>query len=156
MSSRGRRYSNKKRVVAIQQKRPIDKQLLNYAGAWAVTQTNTTLYTATFPATITGLRWELNITNASTTTVYGAKWAIVRVKDGLSPSTIGTNGTLYSPESEVMAAGTIQLAPARSELYNGDTKTMRKLQNGDKLYLCTIADSTNITANTLIQFFVKS
>ena len=48
-------------VVQAQVRRPIDKELINIGANQGTTQINIILITATFPATITGIRWSLTI-----------------------------------------------------------------------------------------------
>jgi len=149
-----RNTSTKKRVVAISPKRPIDKQLISINNTWPTAQSDLAMYTATFPCTVTGLRWEI-VLGSNAGAPVSIKWVIARTKDGLAAGTIGTN-PFFTPEVEVMAAGVATVAAGQNMTMADSTKTMRKLQNGDKLHFSYIATATNIVGSVLIQFFVKS
>lgn len=174
MSSRSRRTSRKKVFQSIQ-KRPIDKQIINVTtAAFGQTQAITTIRPgATFPGTITGIRWRLQLqtnavaANADTVLVT---WVLVRLRDGVVASTISqTNAsTMYAPEQDVIVCGTIggklpldSIAPEgwnQSWFDEGTTKTMRKLQNGDQIVL--IYKSSNTPVNHFLagffEFFYKT
>lgn len=144
-------------------KRPIDKNLIAISQSVTTAQTSTDLLTATFPATVTGLRWSMNI-RGSTTAHQLVSWAIVIVKDGLSASTISQSdgAAMYQPEQNVLAFGSVATldsdAGTGNGSYNweGSTKSMRKLMGGDKLVLIAKANANTATYAGVVQFFTKS
>lgn len=154
-------------VFQAQKKRPIDKNLICINKAWsaASTQMETTLITATFPATITGVRWSLNVWTADSSSTGILTWAIIRVKDGLSASTLSFSdgGTVFEPEQEVLAFGSSVLqqndlnAGPLTQHFEGDTKTMRKLMGGDKIMFIAKPEAVWTGGiDGVIQFFAKS
>lgn len=148
------------------QARPIDKSIVaidhNYVAANA--QTQTVLITATFPCTITGLRWELDTDNGGATNAVVA-WAIVLLRENVTVDTLAfSDGTsLYNPEQNVLAWGisrpTVSGSTAGPRVIHdeGTTKTMRKLMVGDRLVF--ISKPSAVWTGDLdgaIQFFCKS
>lgn len=150
-------------VVQKSQTRPIDKDLISVSKSpLSTTQLSTVLKTATYPCTITGLRWDLDAV-AITTAVDFVTWAIVVVHDGDSANTMSaTDGaSFYQPEQDVLAFGELLVSGnAQGNPINGahgNTKTMRKLKAGDQLVF--IAVGTVVSGASLggiIQFFCKS
>ena len=124
------------------------------------TQSNTTLVTSVFPATVTGLRWDLNWTQAAGTGHCEFTWVIVVVREGTTVDSITpSNGsTLYQPEQNVMSWGTGAIDNHQSTIQRvGATKTMRKLQLGDSLVFAAVGVATNTYAvRGGIQFFCMS
>lgn len=140
-------------------KRPIDKSIVQFAFNHATPNTVQQQFKiyplgaggATFPGTITGLRWSiqaqpgvLNALNSNST-----YYVIVRVREntavqpiniaGPTPDT-ATGGSLYNPEQDVMAAGCLQWGQGTTSVNVtegdiGTTKTMRKLMTGDSIHL---------------------
>ena len=159
---------NKKRrfnegIIFKSAKRPIDKQIINTALTLNGTQTGTNLWTTTFPGTITGIRVDLTLVQSAGTAPGAYAWAIVLIKEGQTASTIGlTNGTtFYQPEANVLMFGRGTHSRATSDtvprVYEQSTKTMRKLQCGDKIDILVIGEATNTTLlNGAIQFFIKT
>lgn len=154
-------------VFQAQKKRPIDKNLIYINKAWSAAsdQMETTLITATFPATITGVRWSLNVWSADSTLTNVVTWAIIRVKDGLSASTLSFSdgGTVFEPEQEVLAFGNSVVPPIDINVgpivqhFEGDTKTMRKLMGGDKImFIAKPEQNWTGSVDGIIQFFAKS
>lgn len=155
-------------VVQTQTRRPIDKNLINVSQTNDNTQQNTSLITATFPATITGVRWSITYIGVIGQGPNNGAWAIVRVKDGLAPNTMSftSAGTLLEPEQEVIAFGrwgvtdgdiAVQGGPSIQQ-FEGSTKSMRKLMGGDQIYF--VSNGTNSSGGTIvrgtIQFFAKT
>lgn len=147
-------------------KRPIDKKLTNVLVSNIVAaKQDVTLYdSATFPGTITGLRWDLcYVRSGGTATTFGHfKWAIVVVPAGTTISTINmaSAGSMYDPEQMVLAFGsgcTWDAAAGNPIMYSGSTKSMRKLKAGDKLVFTTFGTATerHDVAGT-VQFFYKT
>lgn len=109
-----------------------------------------------------GLRWDVS-TIGITANAARVWWAIVVVKDGLSPSSMATSdgSSFYQPEANVLTFGTSYVsastigASVAHEV--GSTKAMRKLQNGDKLQFIVVSDILNGAGlNATCQFFIKS
>lgn len=151
-------------TIPAQVRRPIDKQLKVININLTAAQVNTSLITATFPATVTGIRWDLSFDNATGTVDIAVVWVLVRVKDGNQPSNLSTTAgsSLYQPEQEVIAFGTSVLqnktgtsGPAIMHI-EGSTKSMRKLMGGDQIYFCTYANITGGTLIGVVQFFDKT
>ncbi len=145
-------------------KRPIDKDIIVIRKtALAGSQVSTTLITATFPCTITGLRWDLSaVTEAGTAPALWI-WAIVKVTQGDTANSLSaTDGaTLYAPEQNCLVWGSRVVAPedtiGAAESYNGTTKIMRKLLGGDQLLFITVGEATNtIECSGAIQFFCRT
>ena len=144
-------------------KRPVDKVFVNIVkGSLDGIQVATTLLTATFPCTVTGLRWDLSFITDSGSAPGQYAAVIIIVRDGITASALalGDGSTLYAPEQDVMAyfSGVNQQTDIGSGAqYVGSTKTMRKLMGGDKLIFIAKGHATNTTtiAGT-IQFFCKT
>ena len=152
--------------------RPISKTLLFFHAPITGGTTVSTIYSTTFPCTITGLRWELS---TPAHVAQGApngyvNWAIVLVKQGNTASTLPTGSqpqplNMYVPEQNVLASGSATLSPTGTGEFNavwkGQTKTMRKMQLGDNLQI-VFGMGTNDPSleDTVfggsIQFFCKS
>ncbi len=142
-------------------KRPIDKKLVTIANdATAGTQVTTTLITATFPCTITGLRWSLAFVQDGGAGVCLFWWAIVIVRDGVTIDTLATsNGAVFfNPEQNCLVFGNgIIDADTETKTFVGATKTMRKLMGGDTLQFVTLGGTTNTSGSRgIIQFFCKT
>ncbi len=149
-----RRRQRQTRVPIRSARRAINKQLVNTNISTIVAaQQATTLETFTFPVTLTGLRWDLTIlrTAATAGVISRIVWAIIMLPDSQTASTISlTNaGSMYQPEQHVLAYGTfisdgVSAAGAAAHIrsFNGSSKTMRKLQSGDKLELITFGTAT--------------
>ncbi len=145
------------------QARSIDKKVVTVLKpAQDGTQSSTTLVTATFPCTIVGLRWDLTFASGAGTGNASFGWAIVLNKDGLTEDTLATSdrATYYNPEENLIVYGRGTNCPfdkgGSTTRYDGSTKSMRKLQGGDKLMFITIGEATNTTeVQGAIQFFCK-
>ncbi len=154
-------------TVVVQQRaarRPIDKEIVNIRKTGVVgSQVSTTLITATFPCTITGLRWAFTAMTETGTTSASFQWAIVKVTQGDSANTMaGTDAsTLYAPEQNCIVWGNAILAPfdkvgGPSE-FIGTTKVMRKLLGGDQLIFIAIGEAVNTSEIWgSIQFFCRT
>ncbi len=142
-------------------KRPVDKAIINVTkAAVAGSQVSTTLFTTTFPCTIVGLRWTITFMQDAGTGGTFINWAIIILRDGQTADTLATSdgSTLYNPEQDVMTFGVIQIDNNTETKDNtGETKTMRKMQGGDKLEFIAIGVATNtVTIRGTIQFFCKT
>lgn len=118
--------------------------------------------------TLQGLRWDIDIQRISGTVSQRVYWAIVIVREGFNPNALNTgNGAnLYTPEQDVLAYGTTVISPGSQEdssaRFSDQTRTMRKVQQGDRLMLLftgqPIIDPTSensLVINATFQFFVK-
>ncbi len=142
-------------------KRPVDKAIVNITKAGvAGSQVNTDLFTTTFPCTIVGLRWHITMLQDAGTGASFINWAIIILRDGLTADTLSTSdgSTLYNPEQDVMTFGIMQIDNNTTPASNvGETKTMRKMQGGDKLVFLAIGVATNTaTIRGTVQFFCKT
>ncbi len=144
-------------------RRPTDKELIYVNQTVTTSNVATTLKTTTFPCTVVGLRWNMAIRVATTGNTF-VNWIIVVVKDGNSANTISqSNGAdMYTPEQNVMAFGTIALQGSAQESaeafqFQGQTKTMRKLKQGDLLQFISLGDVVSgALIQGVVQFFCKS
>lgn len=158
----------------IKKVRPKDKQIIGLSignGFATVNTFNQVLYTATFPATVTGVRWELSYGNTGHP-FQNINWAIVILRQGVNIGALSAaqNVTLYSPEQNVIAWGIVSFTggidddaaavsgkPVGEDM--GSTKSMRKLMAGDRLVfvnsLATNGDAA-IRLQGAIQFFLLS
>ena len=156
------RGTKRARTVEFKTKRPIDKKLISIdKGTLNTTQVSTDLLTATFPCTITGLRWSLAIIQDGGAGSCKADWAIVVAREGIAPDTLVSSdgSTTYNPEQDVLTFGSVLFRDNQnSVIADGSTKTMRKLMGGDKLVFIARGSSAvdTIGINGIIQFFCKS
>lgn len=135
------RPSRRSRRSFARTKRSKNKTLI---GGQFTTNANTlnssTLYTAVYPCTMAGMRWDMDFVRASIVSENNiqGQWAIYILKEGnvaleLSPTTI------MQPEQNVIAWGVMSLGTIDSGVskksYMDKTKSMRKLQGGDKIML---------------------
>lgn len=96
----------------------------------------------TYPCTIAGLRWDISINNLDT---HPAEvfWCIIAAREGTDPTTNFTGNDWdiadVKPEQNVMAWGIGIIEPNQKptslRIWEGSTKSMRKMQIGDKLLL---------------------
>ncbi len=134
-------------------------------------QKEKTLTLATFPCTLTGLRWDLNtpLHLTATTTTHYLNWAIIIVKQGNDANDLLTGNQsepaiLYEPEQNVLATGfmmpTRLSTSSTSNTWRAQTKTMRKLQTGDRIVLIYriggATDLQDLFFGGTVQFFCKS
>ena len=140
--------------------RSLTKKIVNIdKTAVGTAQTSTTLFTTTFPCTIVGIRY--NLTMAANTGGHpNARWAIVRVPDGYSASTISMTDSndFYSPEKNVLVFGNLQCDQASETRYvEGVCQTSRKMQTSDTLVFLLIGSSATNTIDVHgdVQFFSK-
>ena len=121
-------------------RRPTDKELIYISQTFTSSNTVTTMKTATFPCTIVGLRWNFAGIHTFTTGNSIVNWIIVIVRDG----------TLTFMDADAGFGST-------TKQVEGQTKTMRKMQQGDLLQFITISSNANAgTINGVVQFFCKS
>ncbi len=147
-------------------KRPIDKQIINVdQSSVGTSQVQTDLFTATFPCTITGIRWELSNANLLTTGTPRYQWAIVLLRDGETASVMSSSNasSFYQPEQNVLSwsSGLVRdtdIGGGPTIKYDsGSTKTMRKLMGGDKIIFIAIASAaSSLLISGSVQFFCKT
>lgn len=173
MSGRGTKRS--RRRFTSRSKRPIDKNIVAFSISLAnATQGEVIIWPpggggAIFPGTITGIRWNVNVKSTTSATVRFA-WAIVRVREGQNPSGLnipGASGILYKPEQDVIVIGHEMTHIENNTTgvgwnnykIEGTTKSMRKIQNGDRIYFICQDDDSSASANTvagMIEYFIKT
>lgn len=163
MSKRARTSSTGQRRA----KRPIDKKLTNVliTNIVAAKQEVDLYAAATFPGTITGLRWSLQAFKDGGTadTMSNMAWSIVIVPAGTTTSTmtLASAGSLYDPEQNVLAFGRASgwdiVGDNNFTIFEGSTKAMRKLKAGDKLVFNTFGTAVERMAIVgTVQFFYKT
>ncbi len=151
------------RTSGVRVARPIDKELKAVANTVTTSVTSTVLKTTTFPGTVVGLRWSMALKSLVASEVF-AYWAIVVIPDGEAANTpaISDGADFYTPEQNVLAFGHGSLnstAVASDQVmdFEGTTKTMRKLKQGDVLVCITFGSDVNGAGlNGVIQFFFKT
>ncbi len=145
--------------------RPIDKELKVVNHTTTTSVTSTTLKTVTFPGTVVGLRWSLGALSSFTTASLRFDWAIVVVPDGEAVNAPSTSdgSDFYTPEQNVLAFGSARLPDTdagtgpNNVTFEGTTKTMRKLKQGDILACISLSDQANsVSFDGIIQFFFKT
>ena len=128
--------------------------------AVAAAQVASVLVTVTFPCTIVGLRWMISFVQDAGTGTPTGYWAIIKVVDGNAPKTMGGSdqGVFYAPEQNVLAFGVFSIDNnTETKIFEGSTKTMRKMMGGDTLQFITIGTATNTFAvRGIVQFFCKT
>lgn len=165
---RGGRY-----VAQVSQKRPIDKNLKCCTDVVpaAGTSQNYTLFTTTYPGTITGINIKASFFNNLATHRHIVLIVCV-VRDGLAISATasgaGTFAAMFTPEQNVLLQAIIPLCPntgagSSTMVWEGQTKSQRKLMGGDLIRLSVTDLNTTVAtagiANSMAiiaQFFVKS
>ncbi len=144
-----------------QRTRPIDKNLKTFALAPSATQVTQMLITATFPCTLTGLRWEISALEGTVNTDL-VQWGIFIVRDGevLGTFGIGAGTDWYTPEQNVLAFNNAYLtgsANGEPEFHwSGHTKTMRKMMGGDQLIFGCRSSANVVNFAGVIQVFCKT
>lgn len=119
----------------------------------------------TFPGTVTGLMWEINVA-ASSATVSLIYFAIVIQRAGTVITTLNVaagSGDFYDPETNILAWGSVGVdgnangGPYIAQ-HRGKSKGMRKFQNGDTLVLLAQQNVPLSTATLSgnVQFFYLS
>ncbi len=164
MSTRGLKRQRPSSTTFVSTRRPIDKLLINVGDLTSSSQQEVVLVTATFPCTITGLRWSIALQVGDTASCTGT-WAIIIVRDGNAANTIALSSasSAYEPEQDVLAFGCYQTKDSTAGqgdsgmLMEGTTKTMRKLMGGDRIMWIHIETAASGgTFNGVVQMFCKS
>ncbi len=121
-------------------------------------QTNT-MITATFPCTITGIRWDLS-TTGDTDILDRMSWviAVLRESDTVSTIAIGNNGDMYVPEQNVIAFGMSKIQGNDQVItWRGATKSMRKLMGGDRIIISALnSAAAGASLVGVVQFFCQT
>jgi len=162
MSGRGVKRQRTGVSSFVTPKRPIDKKLINVSHITTVATQDTVLTTATFPCTITGLRWEIS-TIGGAAGLSNTRWAIVIVRDGVTHGNIASSDAsdFYTPEQDVMAFGSafIQDTDLNGQSvhhWGGTTKSMRKLMGGDQIVFLSSGSVAVGAVAGVVQLFCKS
>lgn len=135
-------------------------------------QINTILYSATYPCTIAGLRWNFACSQGNMTFNTGINffWIIYVIEEGDQPKnlTIGTVNNAeandgFKGEQNVIAWGKGQCTQNYNATFDSATKSMRKLQGGDVLAFSikyeiitgnnSGTDTPGVTCTGGVQFF---
>lgn len=132
-----------------------DKQLINVGATVNNSQSNTSLFSATYPCVLMGL-----IVEGGSVTVAAAAqtitWYVHVVEQGVNIPVIAYGGSAFQPEQQVMCFGTAMIVNNVGAYFSKKTKTGRKMKAGDQLYF-SFASNVAQTANYdfTIQFFLK-
>ena len=142
-------------------KRPIDKNLVSVLlFALDTSQQNQTLVTVTFPCTIVGIRWNVAHSQFGGTGFCRASWCINVLRDGGTQKNMSTStgSTFFAPESDCLVYGVSVIENnSESKIFEGSTKTMRKMMGGDKLIFSALGVATNTSqVEGVVQFFCKT
>ncbi len=148
-------------VPARRARRPVDKKLVTVSKDGVDgTQVTTVLVTATFPATVVGLRWSLSFFQDAGTGTALFRWAFVIVRDGVTIDTLalGDASNFFNPEENCLIFGQGMIDNnTETKDFEGSTKTMRKLQGGDTLVFVGAGATTNtVGIRGIVQFFLKT
>jgi len=150
--------------------RPIDKRIISIQKASVgATKATTKIITATTACTMVGLRWTFFVEGDGGTqgNAHDYSWAIVFHPDGENANNpdLTDAATFYAPEQNVLAygigsdsnitIGTGQTTPPY--LWQGTTKTMRKLRIGDEIsFLIEGIATETVRCLGAVQLFCKS
>ncbi len=150
-------------VVFVQASRNVQKEVISVQKAGiGASGVGTTIFTATVPGTMQGLRWSVSSVQDAGSANTTLRWAIVLVKSGDSANTMsGTDGaTFYSPEGHLLTFGTQIQSRVDINTTNastGSTKTMRKMMAGDFIEMIMVGSATNTwSVSATVQLFFKS
>lgn len=143
-------------------RRATTKRIVTVAGAITSTQSQTNLFQVTYPCKITGLRWNLTISNIDDFRQIAA-WLIIVLREGDTVNSISLSegSQLYQPQENVIAYG-LTFVDQRSRSnhstkWKDSTKATRQLQSGDTLFMINVSDrAEELDLIGAIQFFVES
>ena len=154
--------SKKRKINAtVSRARPIDKVLayVRLSGQ-DETQSSVKLVQTSFPCTITGLRWEMAITQLGGSGICEADMAIVIIHEGQATPALSTatSTQFYEPEQNCLAFKTLLIDNhSTTKEWSGSTKTMRKMKIGDAIHFVALGQATNTcTIAGCIQLFCMS
>ena len=150
--------------------RPIDKQLISISlDDITATQKSTVLLAPSSACTVLEIRWSLYVEGdaGSVGSEHDYRWAIIQLLDGQTANTIqGTDaGPFYEPEQHCLAFGvrTNRLSSSATtgmtepHIWNGKTKSMRKLRVGDRvIFICKGVATETSRVRGAVQLFCKS
>ncbi len=150
--------SRKKKTgeIVFRKTRPIDKQIHAVTFTYTTTQVNRLLFTAAFPGTLFGIRWDLSAQGNENGQL---SWVLSTLKDGDSIQTISQadQSLFFRPAERCIASGTQHITTGTSENWSGSSKTQRKLGLNDQFIFSVIADFLDAgTIRGHITFFIKS
>ncbi len=150
--------------------RPIDKVLPGISmDSLTNTQVVQDLVTAATACTATGLRWQIQAISTDTADTGQATgaWCIIILRDSRTAQTMSltAGSNLYEPEQDVLAFGRWIMASKGdatgtgpiNQMFNGETKTMRKLKIGDKLSFIALGEAAGVehSIRGTVQIFCK-
>ena len=156
---------NKRRRFTRTAPRPIDKRVIVVDQAIVASQTSTTIFDATFPGTVVGIRWSLNMRTDTATSFTEMVWAIVLVEDGNAVGALSRvdGADFYTPEQNLLVFETASFPDSdagngpNSIHWTGTTKTMRKLKVGDQVRVIALGLAANQGEFFgAVQFFYKT
>ncbi len=141
-------------------KRPIDKVMtVVNQGSVGTTDVTTTIFTCSYPCTMTGLRWNLAVDQSAGTGLAQFVWSIIYLREGetIDSMVFGDGLTFYKPESSVLVWGYGSIYNlTQTKSLEGTTKTMRKMQVGDTIQFIYKGVATNTSSVFgAVQLFIK-
>jgi len=129
--------------------RPFQTRYVNVVNSIAgSSQENYTLFTATFPITVTNLALQFQCRDSTTDNFHKIYFVLHILRESLNSSLIGDGhlDDLYSPERDVVLAGLRLLHTGSDEItqiYDKRDDRIWKLKVGDLISLSVENDSTN-------------
>ncbi len=159
-----RRRLNNNNILYVNKQNRLNKRLFVINEKVLTTTEHKTMHDATYPCTITGIRWSLTIQGpASGENDANFSWAIVITRDNNDTKSFNfaSESNLYAPEQDVLAFGCCRLANAdkpgpQTHHFEGSTKTMRKLQHEDQIKFVYGAESSDGHVFGCVQSFCKT
>ncbi len=148
-------------------RRPISKHLISVTkdALGATTQATTTLFSTTYPGTVTGIRWNVIASQlgAAAEESFG-QWAIVVVEPAGTADTLadGDAATFYPSEGDCLVWGqwnhVVDTSNSVGFMAEGSTKTMRRLNTGDTLQFVVRNGGGSVLDRFrgMVQFFIKT
>lgn len=151
-------------IVARARTRPIQKELVVINNTATTSTTTAVMTTFAQAGTVVGLRWSISDLSAINTSTQVA-WCIMVLRESVANPvmSLGSGADLVNPVQDVLAFGvghtaaTLGNAGPMVHNWEGSTKTMRKVQGGDKLVFLQISNgvsSDNFLA--AVQYFIKT
>lgn len=122
----------------------------------------------TYPSTVGGLRWsfELSTVSDATGTLTGSiNWGIIvqrgsnttwAIQNPVAAGTASQVNAMFTgcTPADVMVFGSRSFsATSTNELIEGSSKTMRKINTGDSLWLAVVGSGTAVAFQGTLQFF---
>ena len=140
----------------------VNKHLISLASGYTQSAGSQLLFTATYPSLFGGLRWSFTFASTHATIQVEGHWAIVLVRDTEAVNALeqGAGSTLYRPEQHVLAFGSFFGGPNYTENHRskGVSKTSRKMQEGDKVFMIWRQLTVNGTGlvGGAVQYFITT